>query len=539
MCRMRVWIVLFFLNIFFLPLAFAEDLVISAPLVSAEDPEKGIRTISFDASWNDSWRGSLFDPSQKENWDALWIFCKFSRQDPETEEWGEWTPCEISPEGSGAPTDARLDFAGAERRPVGVFLYSAKERPAGPVRYENVRLLWPYRDQGLLREDRFRVKIFALEMVYIPQGPFFLGNPRMDEDLATGTPHSFRVSGCENPLRNCAFRVSGEGLIDVGHIEGYLLYTGKGDLGAPLMPSFPKGFAPFYVMKYELSQGQYRDFLNTLTREEQKELLGGWLPSPGQFAFSRTETLGMYRNTIRRDPADEEDGFHPARFGCDATGGGLPDGILDQFDDGQWVAMNYMSLKGLLAYAAWAGLRPLTELEFEKAARGEGDPFPEEFAWGEKRNNAELVTNARMHAPFEAGEYAHCSHISYGTGGCNYGGALSNAPYRAGSFNSSGQMSALRRFDAGAGYYGVRELSGNVFEPTVFIGTPAGRAFAGTHGRGALDIPLDWPATTDDIILRGGSFLENNGYVATRQYLLTDKASQLYKVGARFARSAR
>jgi hypothetical protein len=83
----------------------------------------------------------------------------------------------------------------------------------------------------------------------------------------------------------------------------------------------------------------------------------------------------------------------------------------------------------------------------------------------------------------------------------------------------------------GAGYYGAEELSGNVFDPTISIGTKGGRNFQGNHGDGTLNIPADWPQATDDIILRGGSFLENNGYLATRQYVLTDKIAQLYKVG--------
>ena len=34
------------------------------------------------------------------------------------------------------------------------------------------------------------------------------------------------------------------------------------------------------------------------------------------------------------------------------------------------------------AYADWSGLRPMTELEFEKACRGNQTPVANEFAWG-------------------------------------------------------------------------------------------------------------------------------------------------------------
>jgi formylglycine-generating enzyme required for sulfatase activity len=36
-------------------------------------------------------------------------------------------------------------------------------------------------------------------------------------------------------------------------------------------PYYPVGFRGFYTMKYEISQVQYRDFLNTLTRAQQQE----------------------------------------------------------------------------------------------------------------------------------------------------------------------------------------------------------------------------------------------------------------------------
>src|SRR5262249_53007037 len=45
--------------------------------------------------------------------------------------------------------------------------------------------------------------------------------------------------------------------------------------------------------------------------------------------------------------------------------------------------VSYVSWPDVAAYAAWAGLRPITELEYEKAARGmDNQPTPGEFVWG-------------------------------------------------------------------------------------------------------------------------------------------------------------
>jgi len=42
-----------------------------------------------------------------------------------------------------------------------------------------------------------------------------------------------------------------------------------GLIGADIPVSFPKGYSDFYCMKYQLTQGQYVDFLNCLPRAAQ------------------------------------------------------------------------------------------------------------------------------------------------------------------------------------------------------------------------------------------------------------------------------
>jgi hypothetical protein len=49
------------------------------------------------------------------------------------------------------------------------------------------------------------------------------------------------------------------------------------------------------------------------------------------------------------------------------------------------------------------------------------------------------------------------------------------------------------RVAAGASYWGIMELSGNLVEQVVTAGHERGRAFAGTHGAGTPVAPADWP----------------------------------------------
>ena len=70
-------------------------------------------------------------------------------------------------------------------------------------------------------------------------------------------------------------------------------------------------------------------------------------------------------------------------------------------------------------------------------------------------------------------------------------------PYRAGIFAA---RTNTTRALSGAGYYGAMELSGNVAERCVTVGTNVGRAFTGAHGDGALTTNgyssvTNWPGT--------------------------------------------
>ncbi|MBK8338911.1 MAG: hypothetical protein IPK99_02365 [Flavobacteriales bacterium] len=63
-----------------------------------------------------------------------------------------------------------------------------------------------------------------------------------------------------------------------------------------------------------------------------------------------------------------------------------------------------------------------------------------------------------------------------------------------GIFAANGSNSG--RVTAGATYYGIMEMGGNLWERVVTIGLPEGRVYTGTHGNGILAATGDPNATT-------------------------------------------
>ena len=165
------------------------------------------------------------------------------------------------------------------------------------------------------------------------------------------------------------------------------------------------------------------------------------------------------------------------------------------------MACSYITHRDGAAFAAWAGLRPMTELEFEKACRGPLKPVANEYAWG---------TDAIAGAGAKGGRYTlrnpgqpDESVVWTGENGLNAarGNALCSktdkgiGALRVGIFATPDSD----RVRAGASYWGILEMSGNLQEAAVPVGSPAGRAFAGTHGDGA---EAPWRASVFG--LRGG-----------------------------------
>ena len=531
----------------FAPTAWSSNIqIFSAPTMVVDPGNANFSLVRFGLSWDYSWR--TVDPN---NWDAAWVFVKFRIGS------GAWahmyldhgfTPT-VSDNGGDAMTHEYgstlvTGVNGDRDRAVGVFLYR-RDHGRGSIKWEDVTLRWNraepgiYRGTSVLATDEVTVRVFAIEMVYVPQGPFFLGSGNQNLTLHLGEFTRADVpGGALNTAANIGvpYLVESENAISVRarpNVAGFVdangvlnnhagpirpgglsttsnIFTnnsaqsigllGEGEAGIPA--AFPKGFNAFYVMKYEISQGAYVDFLNTLTVDQQVARTRGiTATSP-----SRTRAMQQSNASDRNWIIVVRQGI--IEFGVDLNNNGIP----NQVDDGENIACAINAFD-LMAYLAFSGLRPMTELEFEKACRGPRDPIPGEFAWGS------VFINSQGAAVAVAGE-AGTHWFWPGTAGranerpallfANHIGVASQGLVtRNGAFanDSSGRMSS------GATYWGIMEMSSNLWELTIGVANPSGRGFTGRHGDGRLtaggfhNVP-GWSADHFAWGLRGGSVNE-------------------------------
>jgi len=379
---------------------------------------------------------------------------------------------------------------------LGVFIYRSANG-TGTFTIIGAQLRWNYGANGVADDATVDVQVFAIEMVYVPQGNLTVGTAGTEYGVFTqandvSSPRTpFTITSTTPTLQgnnssSSATRLSAIGSFDL-----------TGTTTASLASGFPTGYAGFYCMKYEMTQQQYVDFLNLLTRPQQNSRthtpLAAWTTTVTyRYVMSYTSTIS-YRNGIRCDatiPAND-----PITFYCDLDG----DGTGGETTDGQWIACNYLSWMDGAAYSDWAGLRPMTELEFEKACRGTATPVANEYAWGSTTATAaNNITN-----PGAGNE-------TTSTSGANavYGNQANvQGPMRVGVFAKS----STTRAQSGASYYGIMELSGNVYERSVTVGHATGRAFTGVHGNGALSPDghaneTAWPGlTSGEVTLATGA----------------------------------
>jgi formylglycine-generating enzyme required for sulfatase activity len=417
--------------------------------------------ISFNVSWENSWNANLAPA----NWDAVWIFVKY--QDCATR---QWYHAAIATTGNTAASPLQVDLVPDAK---GVFLRRSAFG-GGDIASTAITLALN------IPAGTYNYKVFGIEMVNIPQGDFQVGDA-----TSTGTYSSATITASSQ--------------------SGGLSAATLGGASVNIPATFPMGYNSFYSMKYEVTQEQYVEFLNTLTYDQQKERTGiDPIAAPGTGAFT---TGSQYRNGVTLITSGNNSTL-PAVFACDATAG-----VENNVDDGQNIAMNWMSWADLAAYLDWACLRPMTELEFEKICRGTAPRVAGEYPWGTTDFNYYSTGSIVGGTGFKSNE--NISTIVNGRNlwsnavvvtGAGYG------PCRVGMFATS----VTGRSSSGAAYYGVMEMAGNVWERTVTTGNATGAAFTGALGDGTLTVLGDadvatWPSSTTAL----GLGLRGNGYYNT------------------------
>ncbi len=475
--------------------------------------------IRFDLAWENAWR--LNYNIGMNNHDAAWVIIKFRVLG------GTWRHAYLNDAGHQVGTwggegagPARIDIGyldpalayDATTNPgMGAYISNSSIIPEpGPFSATNMRLRWNYGRQGVPDGALVELKVIAIETVYIPQGFFFVGTEGQENGSFTEGSWS---SGNTVPLL-----INSENALTIGTAAGNLWgRSSSGDSsigGAGSLPeAFPKGYRGFYLMKYEITQRQWVDFFNMLT-DNQKT------------ARDLTDLNGKNSDgLVARNNVSWSSG--------DAT---LPSNLYGE------VPCSYLSWADVAAYLDWTAMRPFTELEFEKATRGERRGVRNEYAWGTDGigKTGYTVAFAGTDSELIASNYT-----SADVGGnAWYAVTRSEAgPVRVGIF--AADTASTGRATAGAARYGNMEMSGNVWERTVNVASTEGRAFTGVHGDGEISLEgeanvSDWPASdAAGIGLRGGGWTSDSLSlrVSDRSLAAIAAAARVQNHGGRGART--
>jgi formylglycine-generating enzyme required for sulfatase activity len=436
--------------------------------------------VQFNLSWENSHRVS-FGPT---NWDAAWVFVKYKVSGTT-----DWNHARLNNSGHTAPVGSTIDiglttpgtvFNSTTNPGVGAFIYRSTVG-TGTFTANAVQLRWNYGANGIADNAVIEVQVYAIEMIFVPSGAFNAGGGGGNSAFTSTTINTAVATTVP----------SGVGSLG-GQAGGYP--TGQ---TAPIA-SFPNGFGAFYTMKYEISQQQYVDFLNNLNTTSASARFPNNLTSRNGISLGTGVNTGIYVTT---SPA---------------------------------VACNFLGWADFAAYLDWSGLRPMTELEFEKASRGTISPVINEFAWGTASSTAatgfingglpnEAILNAGANASFNG---------------------LTTGPLRVGIFAGTNTT----RTQAGATYYGAMEFSGNLWERSISLASPEGRLFSGIHGDGkitslGLSDVLNWPSNTTSLGagLKGGAWIEcpiTTLGISDRQFMPLAYNDRYRNTGGRGVRTA-
>ncbi len=391
--------------------ASANNMLVQNVTTLGNDPVNQTIQVQFDISWDNSWRDVI-------NYDAAWIFMKFKDAN------GLWQHVQLNQSGSlnGTGTANTLQVTSDK---VGSWLYRSA-LGSGTFNSTGIQLQWNYGLSGLTNVTGLEVRVFAVEMVYVPEGDFNVAKEFYFQTSFDGPTGIFRAPGSNFPVINSRLTPI-LNYFDGAYADSLTIPLSslriKGDAGIDANndgvidnPSYPTGFRAFYAYKYELTQQQYADFLNTITSSQITTLgvTGGITLSNGQYFSSNPN------------------------YAC---GNSNPD--------------------RLLSYADWSGLRPMSVLEFNKCSYG---PLQPVFVGNGGQNCAGGGGGINGYTAAGSTSMVFCG--------------LTNVGSKAGQTTS--------RASSGAGYFGQMDLTGNAIEP-VFSMRDLNKSYL-IHGDGNLGV---------------------------------------------------
>jgi hypothetical protein len=363
-----------FVLMFTAGISYANNILVQNVTTTGNNATNKTIQVQFDLSWDNSWRDAI-------NWDAAWVFLKFKNAS------GVWQHAQLNTTGfaNGSGTTNTVQVTSDK---IGAWVYRSAQG-SGTFNNTTMQLQWNYGLSGLTSVTGLEVRVFAVEMVYVPQGDFNVASIFYFSGNSNG---SFNAPATKFPVINTkltptltyndgtssSLRIKGDAGIDTDN-NGTVDNT-----------TYPIGYNAFYSYKYELTEQQYSDFLNTLT-STQRTTLGvagsGISLSNGQY-FSSTPNKACGNSTAMR----------------------------------------------LLAYADWSGVRPMSFLEFNKVSYGPLQPVynnsccprPNGYAaWGTSNSKPTnfVVLNSACSNIANVG-YAGSSNSTRQSSGASYYGVL-------------------------------------------------------------------------------------------------------------------
>ena len=421
---------------------FANAVSVSNARLTNPGVPAGQVTVEFRLSQQNPFGNVSFDSAAFS--DYIWVFVKFSTTNGAD---GSWRQATLAAGGTVTPVTDNL----------GAFIRASDAGTSGA----NFTLRWNYSADSVAAIDsNTRIKVAVTEMVDVPTGSFI-----------------YDAGGIGGTLYN---NYGGTSAITV---------SATTDIPTGASAGWPNGYTGFYLAKYEVSQQQYCDFLNTISSTDAATRYDAALYNTNGYRITYTAAAP-----------------YGSRY----------------YTDAQNRCCNMLSWDDTCAYLSWSALRPMTEMEFEKAARGgrQGGANARTYPWG----NTEPVSPT---ATIDGGTHS----LYYANYGSIAGG---QKPILVGWYLSQ-NYAASNPAVTGASVYGIADLAGNVWEHLINCAALT----VPLNGNGTTTWPTSWPGAAAGKGVRGGDW--TNGAtvlrVSDRVYAGWTDAARYGNIGFRPART--